>query len=120
MSLEASTARLRLFNECGWPRIAPPTSRLHAAAPNDIWTIDFKGQFRAGDGMYCYPLSVRDRFSRFVLDCHGMLIPTAAETQQRLVRLFQTFGLPSVLRSDNGTPFASTGLAGLSTLAVWS
>jgi len=99
--------------------VAPRTPRLLAAAPNDIWTIDFKGQFRTGDGVYCYPLTVLDRFSRFVLDCHGMRIPTARETQQRLRRLFQEFGLPAVLRSDNGTPFASTGLAGLSTLAVW-
>lgn len=98
---------------------APRRARLVAAAPNDIWSVDFKGQFKTGDGVYCYPLTVMDRFSRFALECYGLPAPTAADTRRRFLRLFQTYGIPAVVRSDNGTPFASTGLAGLSRLAVW-
>jgi putative transposase len=97
----------------------PQTARVVAAYPNGVWTTDFKGHFRTGDHRYCYPLTVMDGFSRYLLDCHGMLRPTWEETQQRFTRLFQVFGLPETIRSDNGTPFASTGLAGLSRLAVW-
>jgi transposase InsO family protein len=101
------------------PTASPHRGPLIATGPNDIWTTDFKGQFKTGDGRYCYPLTVLDRFSRFALDCYGLAAPTANDTRRRFLRLFHTYGLPAVLRSDNGTPFASTGLAGLSRLAVW-
>ena len=97
----------------------PGASPLQAEAPNAVWTADFKGQFRTGDGRYCYPLTVLDRFSRYGLICHGMREPTGRETRAQFLAVFRTHGLPRVLRTDNGTPFASTGLAGLSQLAVW-
>jgi transposase InsO family protein len=98
---------------------APVTRRLVALAPNHIWTADYKGHFRTGDTHVCYPLTVLDRFSRYALECHALPEPTTAGTRARFERVFATYGLPEVLRTDNGTPFAGTGLAGLSQLAVW-
>ena len=89
-------------------------------APNGIWTIDFKGQFRTGDRTYCYPLTVIDGFSRFVLACHALSSVHTAPTRAVLERVFREYGLPDRLRSDNGVPFAtSRTVARLSALAVW-
>jgi putative transposase len=103
-------------------RGAAPT-RLPVHAPitraNEVWTTDFKGEFRTGDGAYCYPLTVRDGFSRFVLRCDALLGRTTDATRRRFERAFAEYGLPERIRSDNGGPFASLGLGGLSHLAVW-
>lgn len=87
--------------------------------PNAVWTADFKGQFRTGDGIYCYPLTVQDGASRFLLGCRGLLAPTTESSWPVFVRLFQRYGLPEWIRSDNGQPFASNALGRLSTLSVW-
>ena len=86
---------------------------------NETWTTDFKGQFRTGDGVYCYPLTLRDGFSRFVLRCDALVGPTYAATRQRFERAFAEYGLPERIRSDNGGPFAGAGLGRLSRLSVW-
>lgn len=99
------------------PRVLSPLRPITAA--NQVWTTDFKGEFRTGDGVYCYPLTVRDGFSRFVLRCDGLVAPTTAATQRGFARAFAEYGLPERIRSDNGSPFASPGLGGLSVLAVW-
>lgn len=96
-----------------------PTAHIVPTGPNELWSVDFKGQFRTGDRRYCYPLTIADRFSRYLLDCYGMLAPTEAGTFARFRHVFEVFGLPDAIRSDNGAPFASTALAGLSHLAVW-
>ena len=96
-----------------------PATLARVTGPNTTWTTDFKGEFRLGDGQYCYPLTLRDAWSRFVLRCDGLLAPTLAETQRRFARAFAAFGLPDRMRSDNGVPFAGPGLAGLSRLAIW-
>ena len=88
-------------------------------AVNQVWTTDFKGEFRTGDGVYCYPLTLRDGFSRFVLRCDAFLGRTTAATRSRFERAFRDYGLPERIRSDNGGPFASPGLGGLSQLSVW-
>jgi putative transposase len=93
--------------------LTPPTR------PNEVWTTDFKGEFRTGDGVYCYPLTLRDGFSRFVLRCDGFLSRTTAATRRRFEYAFRDYGLPERIRSDNGGPFASPGLGGLSQLNVW-
>jgi transposase InsO family protein len=90
-----------------------------ASGPNAIWTIDFKGQFRTRDGRYCYPLTVADDYSRSLLGCQALLAPRYRLVRPVLVRLFQEYGLPERIRSDNGAPFASCALARLSALAVW-
>jgi transposase InsO family protein len=99
------------------PAVARPLGTITAA--NDVWTTDFKGEFRTGDGVYCYPLTLRDAFSRFVLRCDGLLARTVDATQRRFARAFAEYGLPDRIRSDNGLPFAGPGLAGLSSLSVW-
>jgi putative transposase len=104
-------------------RVRSPHAPAAAVAPitavNQVWTTDFKGEFRTGDGVYCYPLTLRDGFSRFVLRCDGLLRRTSDETRRRFARAFAAYGLPERIRSDNGGPFASPGLAGLSALSVW-
>lgn len=90
-----------------------------AQAPNDVWAIDFKGQFRLGNRTLCYPLTVTDCFSRAILLCEALESTKGEEVKRCLQRVFQEKGLPKVIRSDNGTPFASTGLCGLSALSVW-
>jgi putative transposase len=88
-------------------------------APNATWTTDFKGEFRTRDGVLCYPLTVQDGFSRYVLGCHGMERLDIPQTRLRFEHLFREYGLPERIRSDNGHPFASTALGGLSQLSVW-
>jgi transposase InsO family protein len=90
------------------------------SAPNDVWCIDFKGQFRLRDGRLCYPLTVTDDFSRMLLEVRAFHAIDMAEVKRVLQRLFARHGLPSRLRSDNGSPFGSgTGLAGLTQLSAW-
>jgi transposase InsO family protein len=97
----------------------PGASPAPATRVNEVWTTDFKGEFRTGDGVYCYPLTLRDGFSRFVLRCDGLLGRTGEATHRRFARAFAEYGLPDRIRSDNGGPFASPGLGGLSALSVW-
>ena len=87
--------------------------------PNAIWTADFKGQFRTGNGVYCYPLTVQDGATRFLLGCRGLLEPTIEASGPVFTRLFRRYGLPERIRTDNGAPFASNALGRLSTLSVW-
>jgi putative transposase len=88
-------------------------------APNVIWTADYKGQFKLGDGSYCFPLTVQDGFSRYLLGCRGLTSTTTTECRPVLERLFQEYGLPEILRTDNGVPFATGALGRLSQLSAW-
>jgi putative transposase len=97
----------------------PGTPPLTTTRPNQVWPIDFKGQFKTGDGQYCYPLTVTDHFSRMLLLCRGLSSVRSVEVRPVLRTLFREIGLPDVIRTDNGAPFASTGLHGLSALNVW-
>ena len=87
--------------------------------PNAVWTIDFKGQFKTRDGKYCYPLTVADGNSRFLLGCQGFLSPCLRDTKKAMTTTFRNYGLPSIIRSDNGTPFASSAIGRISKLSVW-
>jgi putative transposase len=90
------------------------------AAPNDVWAADFKGEFRLTNGAFCYPLTISDLYSRYVLGCSSL--PSVASAPSRIVftRVFREFGLPRVLRTDNGVPFAQPNAIGrLSALTVW-
>ena len=91
----------------------------HAIVPNDVWCIDFKGWFRTGDGTRVDPLTVQDAASRYLIACRGLERPTGPETRRALARAFREYGLPQVIRTDNGPPFAGVGLGSLSSLAVW-
>ena len=88
-------------------------------APNAVWCVDYKGQFKTGDGRYCYPLTVTDGFSRYLLGCQGLGSTAVAEAQPVFTRLFKEYGLPLRIRTDNGVPFATTTLARLSKLSAW-
>jgi len=101
---------------------ATPTAGPLASAlgPNDVWCVDFKGWFRTGNGQRCDPLTISDAYSRYLLCCQGL----SGFTGRRVVqpwfeRVFREYGLPAAIRSDNGAPFASIGLGGLSQLSVW-
>lgn len=94
-----------------------PASQI--LAPNDLWCADFKGHFKTGDGIYCYPLTVTDGYSRYLLGCQGLSSTCVAEAKPVFTRLFKEFGLPRRIRTDNGVPFATTTLARLSTLSAW-
>lgn len=88
-------------------------------APNGTWTADFKGQFKTRNGVYCYPLTIVDGCSRYLLACQGLLSTAIAGARPIFLRLFQEYGLPGIIRTDNGVPFATTALGRLSTLSVW-
>src|SRR5688500_10913821 len=91
----------------------PGAAPVVTTAPNQVWTVDFKGQFLMRNGIYCYPLTVLDHFSRYLLCCHGLPDVRGEAVKSRFVRLFREYGLPDAIRSDNGAPFASTGIHGL-------
>ena len=87
--------------------------------PNDIWAVDYKGHFRLGAGPYCYPLTITDHESRFLLACEALDNTKALPARHVFEQVFSEFGLPKVIRSDNGAPFASRGLLGLTKLSVF-
>jgi len=87
--------------------------------PNSIWTADFKGQFRTRDGEYVYPLTIVDGYSRYLLACQGLRSTAVKLAQPTFQRLFEVYGLPRIIRTDNGVPFATTALGRLSLLSVW-
>lgn len=94
-----------------------PTSPIDH--PNAVWTADFKGQFRLRSGDYCYPLTVVDAYSRYLLGCQGLPTTAHIPTQTVFERLFREYGLPARIRTDNGVPFATSALARLSQLSRW-
>ena len=99
---------------------AEGTALSRALAPNDLWCTDFKGEFRLGNRQYCYPLTVTDQTSRYLLMCEALDSTKEAATFTAFQRLFKERGLPGAIRSDNGLPFASpNGLYNLSKLSVW-
>jgi transposase InsO family protein len=103
-------------------RRATPSEQPFAACQqaNAVWCADFKGWFRTGDGNKCTPLTISDAHSRYLLRCQGLDGSTGFTTVAPLfIATFREYGMPQAIRTDNGTPFASTGLGGLSALSVW-
>jgi len=98
---------------------AKPTRRITPTAANQLWCADFKGQFRLGNGKYCYPLTITDAYSRFLVACVGLESTSSGPSQTVFEDAFRTYGMPESIRTDNGAPFASNGLAGLSSLSAW-
>jgi transposase InsO family protein len=98
-----------------------PSPRPFAAmdAPNEVWTADFKGQFRTKDGKLCYPLTIADGATRYLIRCDGYAGPTDAVARTSFELAFREFGMPRIIHTDNGTPFASTAAGGLSRLSAW-
>ncbi|HEU4533485.1 MAG TPA: helix-turn-helix domain-containing protein [Polyangiaceae bacterium] len=99
----------------------PPDRGLLAPVPrpNDTWCVDVKGHFALGDKTRCYPLTVTDHATRYLLGCEALATADERAVRPHFERLFRAFGLPARIRSDNGPPFATVGFGGLSALAVW-
>jgi transposase InsO family protein len=101
-------------------RTAPYTQPLaHADGPNRVWCADFKGWFRTADGKRIDPLTISDAHSRYLLRCQGVAKTNTERVQAIFEAAFREYGLPQAIRTDNGTPFASRAVSGLSRLAVW-
>ncbi len=94
-----------------------PFSDVHL--PNDVWCVDFKGHFTVGNGKRCDPLTITDAHSRFLLACEILDKANTEQTKRIFERVFKEYGLPSAIKSDNGSPFASRAIGGLSELSVW-
>jgi len=94
----------------------PLTEAKH---PNHVWAVDYKGWFRTGDGVRCEPLTISDLYSRYVLEVRALPDQSYEKGRGVFEGVFEEYGLPEVIRSDNGGPFASRGAGGLSRLSVW-
>lgn len=97
------------------PGVVPPVT----AAPNDLRTADFKGQFPTQDRILRYPLTIADQHTRFLLTCHGVRSTHGVLSRPVFESAFREYGLPSAIRTDNGVPFATQAIHGLSDLNVW-
>jgi len=120
-TVHATLDRHGLVKRARERRNRPQGTPLSAgAAPNALWCADFKGEFKLGNGRYCYPLTVSDHASRYLLLCEAFESTREAPVIEAFQRLFRDRGLPVAIRSDNGLPFASpNGLYNLSRLSVW-
>lgn len=97
----------------------PGAGRLVTTAPNQVWGADFKGEFRLKNGQYCYPLTITDAHSRYLLACRALPSTRQKGAFAVFEVLFEQMGLPEAIRTDNGPPFATQALCGLSRLNVW-
>ncbi|MGZ5477687.1 MAG: integrase core domain-containing protein [Thermoanaerobaculia bacterium] len=104
--------RRRRLEHPGKPTTDPSTA-------NALWAADFKGEFLMRDGNYCYPLTVTDQHSRYILACKALRSTKEIPVQLAFERLFREYGLPEAIRTDNGVPFATIALGRLSRLSVW-
>ena len=101
-------------------RKASPSPHLTKPdGPNSVWYTDFKGWFKTKDGKKCHPLTITDGSSRYIIRCQGLLSEDTDSSMAVFAGAFMEFGLPAVIRSDNGSPFASVAPAGLSRLSLW-
>lgn len=101
-------------------RRAEGTELTQAQQPNDLWCADYKGEFMLGNKEYCYPLTITDQASRYLLTCEGLSTTKEVYAFQVFEKTFQEYGLPNAIRTDNGVPFASANsLFNLSKLSVW-
>lgn len=101
------------------PITPPGVVPITTSAPNDLWTADFKGQFRTRNGIYCFPLTIADQHTRYLLGVQALLNTRGDGARRVFERTFREYGLPHAIRTDNGGPFANTGLHGLTQLNVW-
>lgn len=97
----------------------PGRPYVEITEPNDVWTADFKGEFKTRDRRYCYPLTVADGHSRYLLVCQGLRSTAHDGVKRQFTKAFREYGLPQQILTDNGVPFSTQGLCGLSRLAVW-
>jgi len=126
-ALPATSTASEILKRAGLVKPRKPTRRtppytqpfVQAVEPNALWSADFKGQFRTADLHVCYPLTVSDGYSRYLLTCRGLRGPTTKGAWPWFERAFREYGLPLAIRTDNGAPFASRALGGISELSAW-
>lgn len=99
------------------PLYKQPFKKVQAA--NDLWSVDFKGQFLLKNGHWCYPLTIMDHHSRYLLACQGLTTTATKDSKEVFEQVFREYGLPLRIRSDNGVPFSSNAPGGLSLLSIW-
>ena len=97
----------------------PGKPYVDADAPNVVWAVDFKGEFKTKNGVYCNPLTIMDLHSRYIIKIKGLLSTEMQPVIDNFHDAFRRHGLPDAILSDNGTPFASTGFMGFTKLNVW-
>ena len=102
------------YNEKTFPVIV-----IGVQFPNQVWATDFKGWFQTQDGTRVDPLTISDFSSRFFIRCQGLVEWDWAKVKTQFDMAFREYGLPLIIRSDNGSPFATVGLGGLSRLSIW-
>ncbi len=127
LSLPAPSTASKILKEHGLVRSRRGTRKSapwatlfsNAHQPNDIWCADFKGWFRTSDGVRINPLTITDAASRYLIACTALDRPTFEQVRPIFELAFREFGLPHAMRTDNGPPFSSTSLGGLSKLSVW-
>lgn len=107
-------SRRRKRRVSAYPQPFAPVTEL-----NELWSVDYKGQFKLRNGQWCYPLTVMEHQSRFLCGCDALKGPRLKDTKLSFIRLFKEYGMPRRIRSDNGIPFASTARGGLSQLSLW-
>jgi transposase InsO family protein len=111
--LVKSSLRRRKYKSTGTPL-------LHVKEPNDLWCADYKGEFMLGNSDYCYPLTITDYASRFIIMCEGLSSTNETFAFEMFARAFKEYGLPKAIRTDNGVPFYSgNALYGMTKLSVW-
>lgn len=88
-------------------------------SPNQTWCADFKGEFKTLDGQYCYPLTITDGYSRYLIACTALHSTALNSAKMVFKSAFKEFGLPKVILTDNGTPFAANSLSRLTRLSIW-
>jgi putative transposase len=100
---------------------APPFTEplKHCNASNEVWSADYKGQFKLTNDQYCYPLTITDNFSRYIFCCDAYDKISGIKTMKSFERVFYEYGMPDAIRTDNGYPFAGNGIGGLSRLSIW-
>jgi len=119
----------RIFDRCGWVKKrkrkrSKDMGRIYsghqAKESNDVWTVDFKGWWYTNDGDRCEPLTIRDEFSRYIIEVRILKDATGASVKRAFEAVFKLHGLPKSIRSDNGSPFAArSAVFGLSRLSAW-
>jgi len=102
-------------------RRTPPYTNpfLECNQSNAVWSADYKGQFKMKNNITCYPLTISDNYSRYLIGCWGLTRPNFEQTKPCFEKVFKRYGLPAAIRTDNGSPFATRGVGGLSRLTIW-
>lgn len=127
---ESVPSKTTIYNILKREQLINPRTRSRKISPypqpfapvqhvNELWSADFKGQFKMRNGQWCYPLTIMDHKSRYLLCCDGLGNTATPNTQKAFKRLFKEYGIPQRIRTDNGVPFATRATGGLSQLAIW-